>query len=532
MNRLTLAMFVSVLLDGGFGVGTDEVKAVTEGDSVTLNIDYTGIKYILIQWFAPQHLYIARIDGDDNKVSYGDDKMFRDRVQLDQTGSLTIRNIRIKHSGQYEVEIISSRGTSYQKYNLTVRDSPRVSREQTEELKTLSLMEGDPVTLYTDVYKTYGDELILWRFGSEGSLIAKCDLEDNNISLSDDADERFSGRLQLDQTGSITITNSRITDTGLYQLQFTNNRETKYRRFTVTVSAVTDAGLSSGAVAGISVAVVVLLIAAAVSAGYYYYQISELKKQMDEKTVLVMKGDSVPLSIDDAHIQSDDVNVYFGDTLIAEVRRRNIASPVNDEIRERLQLHPTGSLIITDTEYTDSGLYELKIISSSREITYKRLTVTVCGELVPMPVVEGGSVTLNTFTVIVEDVMVVWKFGNTLIANKNTEDESISLYEDVLDGIFRGRLKVNKQTGSLTITNIGRSHSGEYELYITSSRATVHQKFSVTLIGRSRSGSVNESPAENVLDVTEAVRDGANETDPLLNINAAVGVNEQLGTSV
>ncbi|XP_051551090.1 uncharacterized protein LOC127439085 [Myxocyprinus asiaticus] len=221
----------------GFCVETDEVKSVTEGESVTLNIDYTGIKYILIQWFAPQHLYIARIDGDDNKVSYGDDKMFRDRVQLDQTGSLTIRNIRIKHSGQYEVEILSSRGTSYQKFNLTVHDSPRVSSEQTEELKTLSLKEGDPVTLNTDVFKTHGDELILWRFGSEGSLIAKCDLEDNNILLlSDGADERFSGRLQLDQTGSLTITNTRITDTGLYQLQNYNNRETKYKRFSVAVT--------------------------------------------------------------------------------------------------------------------------------------------------------------------------------------------------------------------------------------------------------------------------------------------------------
>ncbi|XP_051576952.1 uncharacterized protein LOC127454052 [Myxocyprinus asiaticus] len=481
MYSLILTCFFSVFLDGVFGVEAGVMKTVIEGDSVTLNIDYSRIQYILIQWFAPQRFYIARIDGDDNKVSYGDDKIFRDRVQLDQTGSLTIRNIRIKHAGQYKVEIISSKTTSYQTFNIIVHDSPRVSREQTEDLKSVPVTVGDSTTLSTD-FKTHGDELILWRFGPEGHLIAKCDIEDNNISY-DGTDGRFNGRLQLDQTGSLTITDTRTTDTGLYQLQIYNNIGTKYRRFSVSVS---DGGLSSGAVAGICV--VVLFIAAIAIVIYYQHRISQLKTQIidtDElKTALVMKGEPVTLNADDAHIQRDDVNVYFGVALLAKIRRGEVSSDgVDERFRDRLQLDLNGFLIITDSRSTDTGIYEMKLISSSREITYMRLFATVSDEeVIRKQVTKGCPVTLFTFTEITEDAEIMWRFENTAIANKNKTDKKISLEDvDVLNGRFKGRLQVNEQTGSFIITDSRITDSGEYDLKITSRRATVHQRFDVTV---------------------------------------------------
>ncbi|KAL0161111.1 hypothetical protein M9458_044836, partial [Cirrhinus mrigala] len=103
------------------------------------------------------------------------------------------------------------------------------------EMKIVSVMEGAPVTLH--VPEIHGDELIVWRFGDEGKLIAKHDVEAKSPTLYDETDERFRDRLKLDhQTGSLIITNSRTTDSGLYKVKISSNKQTLYKRFTVTVS--------------------------------------------------------------------------------------------------------------------------------------------------------------------------------------------------------------------------------------------------------------------------------------------------------
>ncbi len=82
---------------------------------------------------------------------------------------------------------------------------------------------------------------------------------------------------------------------------------------------------------------------------------------------------------------------------------------------------------------------------------------------------EGDSVTLNTkFIIKADDDLFQWTClnENTLIAEINIQDESVAVYDDVLDGRFRDRLKLNNQTGSLTITNITTEHAGHYTLQI------------------------------------------------------------------
>jgi len=103
-----------------FSAETDEVKTVMEGDSVTLNPDLTQIQGInLILWrFGDTGFTIAQVEG--NEISYDSDERFRDRLKLNQTGSLTITNIRIKHSGLYKAEIIHNTGTSYRKFTVIV----------------------------------------------------------------------------------------------------------------------------------------------------------------------------------------------------------------------------------------------------------------------------------------------------------------------------------------------------------------------------------------------------------------------------
>ncbi|XP_073701010.1 uncharacterized protein [Garra rufa] len=98
-------------------------------------------------------------------------------------------------------------------------------------------------------------------------------------------------------------------------------------------------------------------------------------------------------------------------------------------------------------------------------------------------VMEGDSVTLNSgLTEIIDEDLILWRFGakNTLIAQINVMAGSITINDDVLDGRFRDRLKLDHQTGSLTITNITTQHAGLYKLLTNS----VSKDFSLTVYAR------------------------------------------------
>ncbi|XP_043078818.1 SLAM family member 5 isoform X2 [Puntigrus tetrazona] len=86
--------------------------------------------------------------------------------------------------------------------------------------ESVSVMEGDSVTLHTDVTEIHEDDDIVWKVGAEKSLIAKMSLAAGIFSIFDDVlDGRFRDRLKLDnQTGSLTITNISTNHAGIYQL--------------------------------------------------------------------------------------------------------------------------------------------------------------------------------------------------------------------------------------------------------------------------------------------------------------------------
>ncbi len=91
----------------------------------------------------------------------------------------------------------------------------------------------------------------------------------------------------------------------------------------------------------------------------------------------------------------------------------------------------------------------------------------------------GDSVTLNSdLTEIKGDDRILWKFENTVIAEINKRNR-ITVYEDILDGRFRDRLKLDNQTGSLTIANIRMKHAGSFTLESKNTRKSL----SVIIIG-------------------------------------------------
>uniref|UniRef100_A0A8C2EA95 Ig-like domain-containing protein n=1 Tax=Cyprinus carpio TaxID=7962 RepID=A0A8C2EA95_CYPCA len=90
---------------------------------------------------------------------------------------------------------------------------------------SVSVMEGDSVTLNTDLTEIRKGDDILWKFGAEKSLIAKVKKKKQILSTHNVPDERFRDRVKLDsQTGSLTITNITTEHTGLYELEISGEK--------------------------------------------------------------------------------------------------------------------------------------------------------------------------------------------------------------------------------------------------------------------------------------------------------------------
>jgi len=98
---------------------------------------------------------------------------------------------------------------------------------------SLRFSEGENVTLDTGVSELQRDDQILWRFASEDTIIAK---RDRNTNQTTNANGRFGDRLQMDdQTASLSITNTKITDSGDYHLQISSRDKVSYKKFRLTV---------------------------------------------------------------------------------------------------------------------------------------------------------------------------------------------------------------------------------------------------------------------------------------------------------
>ncbi len=85
------------------------------------------------------------------------------------------------------------------------------------ETDSVFVMEGDAVTLYSNIEMNQKDRMT-WFFG--GNRIAAINGDQSTVCTDDWCKERFRDRLKVNNmTGSLTITNTRTTDSGLYILE-------------------------------------------------------------------------------------------------------------------------------------------------------------------------------------------------------------------------------------------------------------------------------------------------------------------------
>lgn len=110
--------------------GTDVIKKVKEGESVSLDSGVTEKQNDSITWYF-NGIRVAQINGTpseactDVQCDTGNERL-RERLELNhQTGSLTIINTRITDTGEYQREITSSSSISRRRRRRSKRFNSR-----------------------------------------------------------------------------------------------------------------------------------------------------------------------------------------------------------------------------------------------------------------------------------------------------------------------------------------------------------------------------------------------------------------------
>ncbi|XP_052445046.1 uncharacterized protein LOC127986822 isoform X2 [Carassius gibelio] len=303
-------------------------------------------------------------------------------------------------------------------------------------------MEGDSVTLHTDVTEVPKDRNIIWKFGDE--IIAKMNEAGATSSTVDGPGAIFKDRLNLDrQTGSLTITNIRTEHIGNYSVDIRGITAT-LKTFQVTVHDV-------------------------------------------EESVLVMEGDSVTLHTDVTKIQGSDQIVWKFEDQVIPITNLNSADSRWSNIHLNDQ---TRDLTIRNIRRDQSGVYKVEANAISM-ILHRKLRINISGVfsadgVKPMSERNGDTVTLQTrITDITGDDVIEWTFGpqNTSVVKTDRENRRIIYNEH--DVRFTNKLQLDIKTGDLKISNFKTDVAGVYHIKIIKRTYAIEKSFSVTVSAQS-----------------------------------------------
>ncbi|XP_051978168.1 uncharacterized protein LOC127639893 isoform X5 [Xyrauchen texanus] len=421
-----------------------------EGDSVTLHTDGIEIQRgNLILWIFEDTRLAQMILETSKPVLYnGEDKKFRGSLHMDeQTGSLTMTNVTTEHSGFYELEIHGTKVFS-KKFNVSVQARlpvPVITRDSSQCSSSSKCVLVCSVVNVTQA-------TLSWYKGN--SLLSSISVSDLNSSLSLPLEVEYQ-------------------ENNIYSCVINNpiRNQTKHLNITEVCQMCSAPGLSSVYIVLICVCVLVLFVIGVV---YCYHKKCKKDKKDQEgqpaEECFQLTNGSVPGNEAD---ERDDAGV---ETPNQEIDSQKNTIPGEDD--------DDNIFSNDDVDVSDAERDKMKTLS----------------------VKEGDSVTLQTgVTEGQEGQLIRWKFA----ASKGCDETGLfcviakwnrTKNEEFLNnkGIFKNRLSLNNQTGSLTITNIRVQNAGHYKLQITSNRNTFRTKtFSVSVSASAEHR--EEDPNETVL---------------------------------
>nr|CAM73225.1 unnamed protein product [Danio rerio] len=474
MKRTSNFFHILLLICSVFGADADKVKAVSvfEGESVTLNPDKDIQGIFLVIWrFGDKGTLIAQFI--DKEISYPNHTgIFRERLKLNETGSLTIQHTKDTDAGLYTVKINGNKNTLYKKFIVTVSGSGlspgavagivvlllvlfavaavlgflyyrHKSSELHKQLDNIyETAVGEDVTIKPETKLHPGDE-IQWWFWNELSPIAG--IKDGEIFTSNNPKWKVKDGLKLDKkTGSLTINNIGRKLTGNYTLEIIRGSGENIRRtFPVLIK---------------------------------------------ENKIAAQKGASETLKPDTEIQRDDEIQWLFGNKndLIAKMTgvTREIIYP-DERFKDRLELDKkTGSLTINNITFKHTGVFKMKISS------WRRNKIQIFSLYIPLEetiFTEGDTAVLQSGAEIQIEDEVEWRFKGFKSPIAKIKDGQKDFPSARPGERFKETLDLDEKTGSLIIKNGRRKHSGRYCLQIKNSTGAPVRAFDV----------VFRSPAEN-----------------------------------
>ncbi|XP_067271056.1 uncharacterized protein [Pseudorasbora parva] len=229
----------------------------------------------------------------------------------------------------------------------------------------------------------------------------------------------------------------------------------------------------------------------------------------NEEPVSVKEGHSVTLYTDVNENHEDPVKWYCNDSRIAS-HSGNLSKICQDTecpetFRDRLKVDSlAGHLTITDIRAEHAGVYLLQIKGRNKnyfDVSVQTVPAAERDKVTKISMKEGESVTLDPGVFKNPNDSLAWFFNGTPIVQitdhlKRSDSDLQSTERS------RDRLKLDHQTGSLTIMNIRTADSGEYKLELI---VRIHHCHSITSVERFLVAVIGSDPSAGVVGIVVTV---------------------------